>query len=828
MKKARLTTSAALFFLSLLCPGQSSAQNQPPVADAGLPRYAAADPVQLDGTGSYDPDNSGLLSYQWQQIAGPSVAIVDAGTATPTISGFIQTDEIQECEFELVVSDGELTSLPDTVKVLIVPSYPLNRLPELRNEFFDPDKPTIILFRGGDGVYGAPEGNPYRLATDPLWLNSANIISFRAGYEPDSIAALRRTYYRCGDMIIVYLSSVAPNYKQAIQTIGHSTGGLPAMDVGLHLNLTYKDRRYAINRVTLLDVGNLYWRDPGSEDTTINQFLASSVDGEQCWIDDYWWGELHVFRNVLNVQYPVIGHAEVRYWYSASLSSDNVNQFNNGVVAGAYWSVIGPGKNLQLASTGDYTYVFKWPGGLLQEEPIELYDESSYPGRLPEPVTLIEPIRVEDPNGVLLSCEESENAVGYQLLLGSDPYRVMDYKVVCDTAAPPNEVITSLPYEQTWWTVRVRDQYGSTIYADPLCIDARVLSELVKNLTTDRGYLQIQRAIDDAESGDVLVVKQGTYLENIDFQGKNLTVRSTNADDPAIVAATVINGGGQGPAVTFSGGEDANCVLAGFTITGGNTGIYCSGVSPTITNCVISGNSASLMGGGMYNNNSSPAVMNCVFSGNSAPVGGAMYNNSSSPTITNCTFGDNAASSVGAGMFSISGNVAVTNCIFWNNRPDQVFGVATVSYSDVQGGFSGQGNIDADPLFIDLANGDYRLQSQAGRWEPVSQTWIKDDMTSPCIDAGNPDSDWTGELWAHGKRVNMGACGGTAQASMSLSSAGSAADCNNDDAVDIKDLRMLMDAWLAEEVLLAEDINRDGSVNFADFEEFGRNWLGQQ
>ena len=79
-----------------------------PLADAGLPRYAAQNPVVLDGTGSYGPDNSDPLSYTWQQISGPAVAITDADTTMPTISGFVQTSSIQECEFELVVSDEAL------------------------------------------------------------------------------------------------------------------------------------------------------------------------------------------------------------------------------------------------------------------------------------------------------------------------------------------------------------------------------------------------------------------------------------------------------------------------------------------------------------------------------------------------------------------------------------------------------------------------------------------------------------------------------------------------------------------------------------------------
>ena len=618
--KIRLILIAAFVVTPALTQIVIAANGTQPVADAGLSRYAANEPVMLDGTGSYDPDESGLLSYTWQQVSGPLVTITNANTATPTISNFVQTEEIQECEFELLVSDGELTSLPDIAKVIIVPAYPLSRVPELRNEFFDPDKPTIVCFRGGDGTYGAPEGNPFRLATDPLWLSNANIISFRAGYEPDSIAAPRRTYYRCGDMIIVYLSSVAPNYKQAIQSIGHSTGGLPAMDVGLHLNLTYKDSRYAVNRVTLLDVGNLYWRDPGSEDMTINQFLASSVDGEQCWIDDYWWGELHVFSNILNVQFPVIGHAEVRYWYSASLTDDNKNTFNNGVVAGAYWSVIGPGKNLQLESTGDYTYVFKWPGGLHQEEPIEMYDESSYPGRLPEPVTLVGPRNgaFVNTNGAIFSCEISENSIGYQLIFGQDPY-YMTY-LVSDTPNPPSDTITTFPFEQIWWTVKAYDQYGSTIYADPLCIIAEnVVLQTIENITTSRKCSSIQQAINDAIDDQEIVISPGIcqYYENIDFKGKSLTLRSIDPNDPNIVANTIISGSNRGPTIQLSSSQNARCLLAGLTITGGTVGISCCDAAPIIQNCTFESHGAIAID---YWDNYVPTIIDCNVLGDNNPL----------------------------------------------------------------------------------------------------------------------------------------------------------------------------------------------------------------
>ena len=126
-KSGFLRTITLIIIILALSAEIGKTQNVRPIADAGLLRYAGPDPVVIDGTGSYDPDNSSTLSYTWRQIAGPSVIFIDANTATPTIGGsiqvgegrdktpkfvgFTQTDEIQECKFELVVSDGELKHL---------------------------------------------------------------------------------------------------------------------------------------------------------------------------------------------------------------------------------------------------------------------------------------------------------------------------------------------------------------------------------------------------------------------------------------------------------------------------------------------------------------------------------------------------------------------------------------------------------------------------------------------------------------------------------------------------------------------------------------------
>ena len=187
---------------------------------------------------------------------------------------------------------------------------------------------------------------------------------------------------------------------------------------------------------------------------------------------------------------------------------------------------------------------------------------------------------------------------------------------------------------------------------------------------------------------------------------------------------------------SFAGGGIYTCDGDGLTVTnctfrkntGGDGGGIRNGFSTaTVTNCTFVGNTTCCSGGGMSNFNSNTTVTNCKFSGNSANIGGGMRSQYGSTTVTNCTFSGNAANFFGGGMENFeTTDLIVTNCILWDNAPDQIIdglnSENTVRYSDVQGGWLGFGsnNIDADPLFVDPDNGDFRLSPN-----------------SPCIDTGD-------------------------------------------------------------------------------------------
>ncbi len=144
--------------------------------------------------------------------------------------------------------------------------------------------------------------------------------------------------------------------------------------------------------------------------------------------------------------------------------------------------------------------------------------------------------------------------------------------------------------------------FGAPALSETWYVDAEVSSS-GKGISWKTALKTIQEGIDAAKDRDMVLVAEGTYLETIEFKGKNITLTSTAPLNPLVVDRTIIDGKGAGSVVTFSGKEDKGCVLSGFTIRDGKAqyggGIAGHGALAVIRNNNITGNSAD-EGGGLY------------------------------------------------------------------------------------------------------------------------------------------------------------------------------------------------------------------------------------
>jgi Disaggregatase related/Right handed beta helix region len=359
----------------------------------------------------------------------------------------------------------------------------------------------------------------------------------------------------------------------------------------------------------------------------------------------------------------------------------------------------------------------------------------------------------------------------------------------------------------------------------------------------------IQEAIDAAVEGDTVLVAPGIYQgdgnRDIDFAGKAITVRSKDGPLTCIIDC---QGSEADPhrGFHFHSEEDANSILSGVSVINGYAdqggGIRCWDASPRIIGCMVSRNTAVFSGGGVFVSRSNSWIGNCILSENEAGGdGGGIFcdENQVATVIHNCTIVDNHAgirgymhdSGGGIAAGTGDGEVFVHNTILWGNRAPygtQLARVwcgsvvdcmkATVKYCCIEPGpnsatqhfgmqplegvFGSNHNISDDPLLVIASEGDYHLKSQAGRWDPNSASWVQDDATSPCIDAGDPNSPIGYEPFSNGGVVNIGVYGGTAEASKSYFGAPPceaiiAGDINGDCRVDFADLAILTQHWLA-------------------------------
>ena len=244
------------------------------------------------------------------------------------------------------------------------------------------------------------------------------------------------------------------------------------------------------------------------------------------------------------------------------------------------------------------------------------------------------------------------------------------------------------------------DEVGDTIYVDAVNGD-----DNNNGLTAQTAFATVQKGIDAAADGDVVLVYPGLYLGEINFLGKMLTVQGVAISPTGV--PVLWNPGDF--AVSFYYGEGPDSILKNFIIRDSFMGVFIADSSPTISNLTIVGNK----------------------------YGIEAYADSE-PDIS--------------------------NTILWNNTDDDLFG-CRARYSCVERG--GEGNITAAPLFVDPDNDDYHIRSERGRYWPEHDIWVLDRVTSPCVDGGDPDTDTLNEPIPNGGRINIGAYGGTMEASLS-------------------------------------------------------------
>lgn len=300
-------------------------------------------------------------------------------------------------------------------------------------------------------------------------------------------------------------------------------------------------------------------------------------------------------------------------------------------------------------------------------------------------------------------------------------------------------------------------------------------------------FKTIQYAVNNTQRYDLIIVNPGLYVENITLSNKDLTLASRYllTKDTTFISTTIIDGNKKGSVITLSQ-NTSKASIAGLTIRNGaklEKGSYSGGgidlnhSDCQINSCIIRDNVARHYGGGLHILYSNPVIENCLFLNNDCDFqeenkycvgGGICVGYDSSPTIKSTAFINNQSGKHGGGIYNYSdGNLTldrltfynniskekgggiyvdynnkttITNSIFWDNEPQQIFeyksGDLTVSYSDIENGHDGVGNINSNPKFVDSEHLNFSLH-----------------YASKCIDSGDPSSD----LDPDNTRADMGA-----------------------------------------------------------------------
>ena len=746
--------------------------NQAPTADVGSNQVTPlSGRVTLDGSGSYDPDRIDELSYTWTQLEGPEVILGNADTATP----YFICEEEGIYVFELVVSDGFVDSDPRVIEVTTASIT--------NNQYnLDPSFTTDEYFHypavsGSKIVYSVGSPDNYRWSIKSKDLETGELDETFIGGGINTQPKID------GDIVVWASGPISPNFR------GPECIGISAKNIAFGTEVTlrqysnsesYSHPAISDNKVVWLEhLGinkniesewtNMPYSICGADIADLNRPVYFTIAEHVGRRDPYPYEDYNEdFDDVIDIAGDIVVYEADGDIYGADIS--NLNNIKVFTICND------PARQYDPAISGN---IVVWTDERNDRGDIygaDISDTDNIRDLVIARASRSQ--RQPDIDGCLIVYIDGGTSGGQiKARCLTKQLSIMDVEIsgYFSGVAPAINADTIV-----WQNSNYGEIEGITLEFAYSGIDGSV-----ENLTTGNYYDYIQHAIVAGQDGDIIVAGEGIYIESINFKGKKLTVSSANPDDPAVVAATVINGSGR--VVTFSSGEDINSILSGFTITGGGNGIYCTEAAPVIADCTITGNNTAgikLYSGG------SPTITNCKIVANSGagiemhPRKSARFTTYNRPEIGNSIIAANGLQGIFGGIPTITNSTIVenlqggiygsrptiTNSIIYINSNAQIAeSTATVTYSDVQGSWPGLGNIDTDPLFADLDINDYHLKSTAGRWGPGSNTWIQDNVTSPCIDKGDPGNPVGDEPVPNGGIINMGAYGGTDQASMTPS-----------------------------------------------------------
>lgn len=365
----------------------------------------------------------------------------------------------------------------------------------------------------------------------------------------------------------------------------------------------------------------------------------------------------------------------------------------------------------------------------------------------------------EPPSAILVGFEivgpeqvDDNSSTQYTAIASYDDGSTMEVTWLTNWSVHPT-IVASIDEHGLLNTKDLDEPADITIYAQyseggvtlQAALPVHVSLHVPRSLYVPAEYPTIQLAIDASNDGDTVLVADGTYawayISGVIHKHQKLTVRSENGPENCIIDCQ----GATGFWFYRTGARDYR--LEGFTFVNDAYAfgaIYCSErSSPIISNCIVTDNRGSA--GIRCYSRSSPTISNCIITNNHCWSGGIRINASSNPKIINCIISDN----LNVGIYCEDSNPIITNStitdnwggirckkrrrecrptisnsILWANLPYELSlengASVSTTYTNIQGGWFGEGNIDDDPLFINAVLGDYHLFPN-----------------SPCIDAGD-------------------------------------------------------------------------------------------